>query len=283
MKSLSGVWQNLVGDLLSALVLLAFGWLRSRYSLAVRTRMPLALTSFYPLVLAWLAVNVAISCYVVLVAQSFALLISVFFVSSITTLFLLFRELQKTRAVGIRGADQDIDVGVDYKRSLQLCRNHLRFLGIGASKLTEHEKELEEAIGRCRKDQPIKFLLLDPRNRSLVSAAKMHGEEGDAYSRRVKQSLKKIAELKKERKFNIQVRFYSQRPMFRLMFIDDSVCLVSYYVMGEGEGRHLPQLHFAKACEDSRVSTSFYHAFEMYFDMLWESAKDEWDYSSYLK
>jgi len=118
------------------------------------------------------------------------------------------------------------------------------FLGTGAAKLTR-EDEFENAIRRCRPEQPIRFLLCKPTYDFLIEAARRFGVDRDEYKTIVTNSLRKIAELKEKYK-NIEVRFYSQFQVFRLMFIDDSICLVSYNVMGEGDGSQLPQLHILK-------------------------------------
>ena len=58
----------------------------------------------------------------------------------------------------------------------------------------------------------------------------------------VKESLRFIASLRDREQKNITVRFYQQFPAFRLMFIDDAICLMSYYIMGKGDGSKLPPI-----------------------------------------
>ena len=191
----------------------------------------------------------------------------------------LWQQRDAFRTVGIRGADKQINQGIDYKKSLRVCQNVLSFLGIGAAKLTS-EAEFEKAIGRCRQERSIRLLLCKPTHDSLVEAARRFGRTDEAYQKKVKDSLRKIATLK-ERYPNIEVRFYSDFQIFRLMFIDDSLCLVSYNVMGEGDGSQLPQLHVFKPSQTERVENSFYYPLEIYFEQLWKSS-ETWNFKDYL-
>ena len=65
------------------------------------------------------------------------------------------------------------------------------------------------------------------------------------------------------------------------MFTDDSVCLLSYNITGEGDGSKLPQLYIVKHPQTQRVGNSLYYPFERYFDSLWE-ASVPWDFEEYL-
>lgn len=182
--------------------------------------------------------------------------------------------------VGLTGADISIKSGLDYTKALELCRNELSFFGTGAAKLSNNPK-FERAMLRCRSDQPIRFLLRKPDDENLKKAAKRAGENPDEYKHMAISSLRKISNLRQNRDLNLEVRFYEEFPAFRLMFIDESICLVSYNVFGEGDGSQLPQIHTVRAPANRQVSTSFYHAFELYFENLWKKSSD-WDFHSYL-
>ena len=159
----------------------------------------------------------------------------------------MWKELNQFWQLGLVGAGRKIAAGLDYKQSLSLCSNSLGFLGIGASKLTREWKEFEGAIDRChRPNRPIRLLLCDPGNEELIRMVRQAGRGPDEYQNTVKDSLRKIATLRIQREKNIKVRFYKELPLFRLMFIDDSLCLASHYVFGEGDGSQLPQLHVRK-------------------------------------
>jgi hypothetical protein len=207
----------------------------------------------------------------------------VFVLSSVVLGLVVGRELGQFWAVGLHGADRQLGTGIDPVRALQLCTNELLFLGTGASKLTNHEPEFEAAIRRCqRPNRPVRMLLLslDTGSRELERAARRAGFDRTAYRTRVVQSLRVVARMRLERALNIQVRMHSEPVPFRLMFIDSSLCLVSYNVYGEGDGSQLPQLHLV-ARRGQRDADTFYHPFLEYFENLWKDSID-WDFKRWL-
>lgn len=203
------------------------------------------------------------------------------FVLSCIFAYTNFRYIYQFWQLGLVGVDQSASAGIDYKKSLQMCQSKLYFHGVGASKLTESD-EFERALLRCKQEKPIKFLLLEPNNPYLTSAAKRAEKDNESYHKKVLQSLLKIAKLKKERDLNIDVRFYKGKPLFRLMFIDDTLCLLSPYTeLGVDDGSSLPQIHLLNSV-DAGHRKSLYCSFENYFDQIWNNSK-EWDFEEYIK
>lgn len=208
-------------------------------------------------------------------------------ISALTTFivffFFLWKEMNQFSKVGLLRLDTTVHDGLDYDKALKLCTNEMAFLGIGASKLTA-STEFSAAIQRCnRPNEPIRFLLTRPNNPKLEEAARQRGVDPEEYSKNVKRSLEILRELKKDRGMNIEVRFYPNEnnrdfPFFRLMFIDDSLCLLSYNVFGEGDGSQLPQLHLKKF-QDRRDVESFYYPFKHFFDSLWKDSS-AWNFES---
>jgi hypothetical protein len=193
--------------------------------------------------------------------------------------YFLWRDIACFWMVGIHGADKEINKGISYGESLKLCQTHLSFLGTGASKLTQ-EDELEKALGRFDNTVPVRFLLLMPTDHELTIAAKRANKPEAQYSHIVLESLRKIANWKTNRGFNIQVRFYNKPPIFRLMFIDESLCLVSYNVFGKGDGSTFPQIHLVKK-DGSEQEKSFYYPMKSYFEQMWEEGTP-WDFKEFL-
>jgi hypothetical protein len=196
------------------------------------------------------------------------------------------RWLYRASDVGLYRVDRDIQSGIDYSRGLRLAKNSLDFLGTGASKLTSNP-EFEQAIERChRPNRPIRFLLSAPDNPALRKAEAQAKTTPGAYGHLVAQSLKELARLKLEREMNIVVKLYKNsheepsQETFRLMFVDDAICLMSYNFYGRGEGRDLPQLMFRNThdADDTKV---FYSCFVAYFERVWNSA-EEWNPESYV-
>ena len=274
--------KSVVGSVIVAVLSGLFFWLRKKYSLVLSRRDP-RIPSYLlgSIIIIWFFAGIFIH-YLVFTNDSLLWLLPVYLVWSFSLVYYFWNRRQEFRTVGIKGADKEVRHGIDYKRSLKLCNNRLKFLGIGASKLTE-QKEFEEAIRRCAPDQPIKFLLCKPTHDCLVEAAKRFGVDRDKYKNRVISSLRVITDLKTNYK-NIEVRFYPRIQLFRIMLIDDSLCLFSYNVMGQGDGSQLPQLHISKSSQLQREGNTFYYPFERYFDELWDDpATEEWNFSKYLE
>jgi hypothetical protein len=190
-------------------------------------------------------------------------------------------ELIQFWRVGLVGADRQVRTGVDYVKALDMCSTSLDFLGIGASKLTDKREVFERAVDSCnRPDRAIRFLLSRPDSEGLARIALMAGRDKTEYQRTVQNSLRAIADLRNHRAMNVSVRFYKDFPAFRLMFINDSICLSSHYVLGKGDGSTLPQLHIVKDAGAKDVN-SLYYAFTFYFDSIWRDA-EEWNFDDYL-
>lgn len=276
---MDGWIQSIIG---SAIVLIAarlIVWARDKYSLSLARSDPRRPTYILSAILisGWL-LNITFIFITFLVDLKFWWLIPIFSVWCLMVTIYIWRQRNKMHKFGIVGIDQEIKKGIDYNKALSLCSNTLKFLGIGAGKLTI-ESEFENAIRRCKDTESIRFLLCKPDHRQLEEAAAKFGVERQEYRKRVIDSLRRISRLK-EKCPNIEVRFYQEFQWFRLMFIDDSICLFSYNLMGEGDGSQLPQLYLATK-QGEREVDSFYHVFSRYFKDLWDNSED-WDFNKYL-
>ncbi len=223
----------------------------------------------------WLALNAAYIHFFRVGAAIFMVL------SSAAMAWIIWSEFRQYWRIGLVGADAQIASGLDFRTSLRMVSNSLDFLGIGASKLSAERPAFEAAISRCqRPDRPVRFLLCRPDNDRLRQMAQSADQDEASYQKRVRESLRTIADLRINRAWNIEVRFYREFPTFRLMFIDDSICLASHYVLGKGSGAQLPQLHIVKL-RGSRDVHSLYYAFSSYFERFWSEAQP-WDFREYL-
>jgi hypothetical protein len=183
--------------------------------------------------------------------------------------------------VGLVGADVQTRRGLTAADSLKLCTSDLRFLGTGATKLTR-SGEFAGAMARCTSSgNTIRMLLSKPDAENLVTAAKLAAKPEGEYRTSVTTSLRAIAELRDKRGANIEVRFYSGVPPFRLMFINDRLCLFSYNVYGTADETKYPQLLIASNLSDKR--RSYFWGLEKYFDRAWEAAVDNvWNFKEFL-
>jgi len=276
-----------------ALVTLAVGtffatlaYLRRHFLAALSRRDPrLPAATFYGFALLWVLTNLASTIMTHALGLPWYLAPAILVVTSLPLYLVVNHDLASFWRIGLGGADRQIRKGIDYNKALRLCRSQLAFLGIGASKLTR-EEEFERAMLRCRADVPIRLLLSRPTHESLAWAAKHAGKDRDEYKRIVTGSLRRIALLRKNRGVNVEVRFFpdppNYTPIFRLMFIDQQLCLCSYNVFGEDDGSRQPQLHVIGGSGIRRDVESFYYPFYLYFQWLWQLS-DPWDFSSYLE
>ena len=202
-------------------------------------------------------------------------------VVAITYFYFIFRWARKFSKIGITSADGSVSKGLDYVTSLLLVTQRFDFMGTGASKLTSTE-EFEHALARCNHSQtPIRLLLAKPNSPLLKEAAKQFDTSPDDYAHRVMQSLRKLAEYKVRRSFNIEVRYHKDGPeSFRLMFIDDAICLTSVNVYGKGDGSDYPQLIFSNS-KKAGVDAGFYMSIKQYFESCWQNG-EVWDPYSIL-
>jgi hypothetical protein len=196
--------------------------------------------------------------------------------------WLAFTEVRSFWRLGILGGDRTIEKGVNYRKALSLCKDSMEFLGIGAGKLIAERDDFLSAIRRCnRNDRPIRFLLCPPDHPRLLEIARQASKPEEEYQETVKKSLRVLRNLRYNESRNIQVKFYSQLPLFRLMFINDSICLASHYILGEGSGSQLPQLHILRKPFFRRDIESFYHPLKEYYEELWKDAQ-AWDFNAFL-
>ena len=190
--------------------------------------------------------------------------------------FYSWRQLDKLHQVGISAVDSTVTSGVDYDASLRLCKNSMDLLGTGGHKITS-SPEFASAMERCnRMNRPVRFLLSPPDNHLLEAASRRAGGSPDTYKHRVEESLRVLASLTLTKKYNIEVRFYKienerDHENFRMLFIDDRICLLSYNFYDKAEGRELPQLILCNNTDDKNY-LGFYYPFHEYFNAKWKEA-----------
>jgi hypothetical protein len=266
-------WVNII----AGVVLLVFPpFLKWSHARLTGGRPTSRITNLTTAGLCWLILNIA---YLLIWPKYAALVV---LLSAVAMAWVAHSELNQFWRIGLVAADAQISSGLDFSHSLQLATNSLDFLGIGASKLSGETKDFEAAVQRCqRADRPVRFLLCRPDNEKLPGMAQSAGRDPAEYQKRVRTSLQAIAEMRNSRRWNIEVRFYEDFPIFRLMFINDEICLASHYVFGKGTGSESPQLHVVRPSA-SRDVDSLYYAFHSYFERFWSEAIS-WDFREYLE
>lgn len=185
----------------------------------------------------------------------------------------------RLRMVGIVSIDASPESGLDYKSALGKVAQGFDFLGIGAAKLTSNQTEFKAAIARISQHQKrARILLCDPRSHAIERLEMNAGVDVGQYRANVKQSFTRLEQLQARFGALLEIRLYRPEdigclPPFRLMFINEEICLVSQVVVGaEKEGRLLPQIHIEKRSMLA-LTPNLYRAFEVSFEQLWGDAK----------
>lgn len=252
----------LVGLLILALLGLAYRRMgRSaffvRYSLLARVIVGLVIIAFVATVGLLVGGNAA----VVLAATFLAFGLLVFWI------------LRDVTNVGITNAFETTKQGVSAEASLKEVKAKVEFLGIGASKLTD-TPEFDEMLKRCAMaGGTLKFLLSHPDNEELEKLAKQNRRHDKSYRSRVRESIREIHTRATAAGAQFEIRLYNLKqkialPHFRLMFIDDRLCIFSQVFWSENEGLDNPQLILRP--NQSRAASSLYSGYHSYFDDLWD-------------
>jgi hypothetical protein len=271
-QAIEGFWVNIIAGVVLLGLTAVLKWMHRRLA---RSNPADRVWHVSLLGLCWVLMNTVCAYFV---ARSAALIV---FLSSVLIVWIVRPELNQFWRIGLVGADDQIRSGINFRRALGIVSNSMDFLGIGAAKLTDEKPEFDAAVGRCqRPERPVRFLLCRPDDEKLIEMAQSAERDRGSYQTKVLDSLRAIADLRNNRAWNVQVRFYREFPTFRLMFIDDAICLASHYVLGKGSGAELPQLHVVKP-KGSRDVDSLYYGFNSYFNRFWENA-EEWDFKQYL-
>jgi hypothetical protein len=174
------VW-NIIFGIIGNLMTLGLIWLVTKVPSSLSRRDPRRSSRLLPWLIGFLPLlNIGFFLFIVLTTQSVWWLVAIP-ISFSALMGLLWQELNAFWGVGIRGVDREITKGIDYGNSLKLVQNKLKFMGIGASKLSRLEDEFENALVRCKKEDPIKLLLCKPNDEKLTLAAKRFNKPENQY------------------------------------------------------------------------------------------------------
>ena len=185
---------------------------------------------------------------------------------------LVYWVLKDLAHVGITSAFETTRQGVSAEDSLKQVKKELVFLGIGAKKLTE-SSEFDAMVRRCRDaGGRLRFLLSNPDNPALEEMARRNGRNDLSYRSRVRESIREIFTRAGGQGVDLEVRLYDLKqeialPHFRLMFIDERLCVFSQLLWSAGEGLDNPQLILRR--NENSAGSSLYQGYRRYFDDLW--------------
>lgn len=183
---------------------------------------------------------------------------------------LLYLKLQLVRYVGIKKIETNISTETNTEKLLSLVKNNFYMMGRGGSRFIEAQN-LESTLTRVDRRSPVKFLLLKPDTSAPTELARERGVEDNHISNIISATIKTLEKLK-ERRFNIEYRFYnnpSYTPIFRVVIIDDREAYISYYPRRE-TGKNSFQLVLYN---NPQNTNNLFTAFKAYFETMWEIAK----------
>ncbi len=198
--------------------------------------------------------------------------------------------INKYKDFGIHDFDFSIKEGFDYKKSLKEVQSDLKFIGVGAGKLTRNVEEFTSMVHRVdNSGNEMQLVLCNPESKSLELLNLRAGLQNDTYKSKVVTSLRLIASLKKKG-LKIRVRLYNfntieEMPVFRVMLINSEYCLLAYSHFNDPrhEGEELPQLHLKKPENVDQNNLSIFKGFQKYFEQTWNDANlEEWNYKDYI-
>jgi hypothetical protein len=190
----------------------------------------------------------------------------------VVVLLLVQWVLHDLTLVGITNAFETTKQGVSAEDSLKQVKRDLVFLGIGAKKLTD-SPEFEAMLRRCKiAGGSAKFLLSSPDNEALEEKARQNGRNDLSYRSRVRESIREIFTRGTASGVDFEVRMYNLKqqialPQFRLVFIDDKLCIFSQLRWTEAEGLDNPQLILL--ANQNSAASSLYQGYRDYFEYLW--------------
>jgi len=148
--------------------------------------------------------------------------------------------------------------------TLRMPSKSFRFLGVSAEFVVNSER-FKEVVKKktSQEDCRFEFLLLSPNAAtSIKKHATSEGISEDGLRNRIEAFKSDLKELAGDCQEKIEARFYDGLPIFRLVFVDDDICYVSYYGAKGKKGIDTPQLLLRK------TDNSLYNAFFNYYTEL---------------
>lgn len=125
--------SSIAGSLLASLIVGILAWIRDRLVFFRVHKSPFwRQGSLVILVFLWFIINISLSSFVI----AKGLFSFLFTMSTFVLLYIGYKEVSQYWRVGLESVDKSIETGINYRKSLSLCKTRLRFLGTGARNLT---------------------------------------------------------------------------------------------------------------------------------------------------
>jgi cytidyltransferase-like protein len=187
---------------------------------------------------------------------------------------------QRLARLAIVGADHSPSFGLSYVSALERVNSSMRFLGVGAYKIT-CEDEFAAAADRVfeHRNGRMDFLLCDPLSNVLPTYAKARKKSSAEHFQHLRESLERLRAYKASNPNRVKIKFYRADDLLRqaatrLMFINNEECVVTPQSFGGDDmGTKQPQLLLAKSAS-SNTEANLYRSFQTYFDLQWQGADE---------
>jgi hypothetical protein len=141
------------------------------------------------------------------------------------------------------------------------------FWGI-SSKRTVSNPDLQAAIIRIlRSGGDACFLLLDPDSTYVELRARLERESPQAWRNDILGTVTRLQELARRENIEIEIRYYDEMPVWRVMVADRRTALVNYF-LPEKQGPQSPQLRIT-ATQDGLLAPLLAS-----FDDVWKRGRD---------
>jgi hypothetical protein len=141
------------------------------------------------------------------------------------------------------------------------------FLGISAKRIINNLEIQEKIIQIARtNNHSVKFLLLNPNSTFIQKAADRENTSKEIWQSEIISVVAKIKELKEKNNLNIEVKYYSFMPIWRLIIMNGNLMYLTYFTDNR-EGIESPMLELI----DESDGDNIYRAYKDMFYGIWEN------------
>jgi hypothetical protein len=144
------------------------------------------------------------------------------------------------RMLGVEHVFPSLDRAPTTLEIIRHANRTVSFMGISARTFFEEEAVEETLRAKVRASVHCRFLLLNPQSKHLAAKAQEEGDDPKAWSYDIDAGLVRLRGLgASPGNGSVVPRYYSAKPIWRLIIVDDARCYVGCYPHGH-RGKHSP-------------------------------------------
>lgn len=141
------------------------------------------------------------------------------------------------------------------------------FLGISAKRIINNLEIQNKLIQIARKNNhSVKFLLLNPKSTFISEAAARENTSKEIWQSEITSVVAKIKELKEKHSLNIEVKYYSFMPIWRLVMMNGNLMYLTYFTDNR-EGIESPLIELVDEADGDNI----YRAYRDMFYGIWNN------------